>query len=37
MTKKMSNGNFKWVEEILETSDNAKESYFVMIDLHYRQ
>ena len=39
MTRKRRTGNFKWVEksleDILETSDESKERYFVMIDLPY--
>ena len=39
MTKKMPTCNFKWVEKSLEdilvTSDESKEGYFVMVDMHY--
>ena len=39
MKKKMPTGNFKWVEksleEILGSSDESKEGYFVIVDLHY--
>ena len=37
MTKKMPTGNFKWVEktleEILDTSNESNEGYFVMVGL----
>ena len=41
MSTKMPTGNFKWVEktlnEILETSDDNKQGYFVMVNLFYPQ